>query len=209
MTKELTIDPELRDLLPITESTLNRFEQLVNQVMPERPIIAFDSSCLNDFIEIQLVSHDHRYLKLTHYSLENGLVEFDERGFQKVRLRERLAMLEVNWAAVDHIALQSIRNPTAPRKQKPRKRTGAGIYFIQSGSSGPIKIGYSTDITTRLEGFQMGCPIPLRVLAYIPEMSLKDERKLHRQFATSRCHGEWFNPSKELRKFIKEEATKW
>lgn len=70
------------------------------------------------------------------------------------------------------------------------------IYFI-GGNVGPIKIGFTTNIETRLRRLQMNSPRRLRVLA-ARNGSRRDELELHRRYGEQRLHGEWFKRSPEL-----------
>lgn len=91
--------------------------------------------------------------------------------------------------------------------RKPKKRTGLGpetkgfIYFVQSIRGGPVKVGFSKDPKTRLEEFQCGSPIRLRLLATIPAC-FKDEPRIHSEIRGSRSHGEWFHPTWWLLDFM-------
>lgn len=76
-----------------------------------------------------------------------------------------------------------------------------GVYFIQQGKSGPIKIGWSRNVRSRLAALQTATHERLHlllVLAGKPE----DERRLHAWFAHDRQGGEWFRPDGEVRAFI-------
>lgn len=68
------------------------------------------------------------------------------------------------------------------------------IYFIQGVNGGPIKIGYSTNIETRLRELQTGYPDVLRLLLAF-RGNMKHEKALHRQLNTYRLNGEWFSPA--------------
>jgi hypothetical protein len=72
------------------------------------------------------------------------------------------------------------------------------IYFIQDTRSLDIKIGYtSRPVMDRLAALQTGNAGKLEVIAVVPgEQS--DEAELHRRFAASRLHGEWFRPTPDL-----------
>ena len=78
------------------------------------------------------------------------------------------------------------------------------VYFIQSGSDGPIKIGTAVDPRERLRKLQMGSPVRLRLLAIAQGVGL--EKRLHRQFRDLRGLGEWFEPGKALLDWIGENA---
>src|ERR1700722_19951266 len=77
-------------------------------------------------------------------------------------------------------------------------------YFIQQGTDGPIKIGY-TDIGVRmrLTQLQTGNPEKLNLLLELPG-SLEDEELLHQRFENYRIRGEWFHPAHTLLQFIEK-----
>lgn len=72
------------------------------------------------------------------------------------------------------------------------------VYFLKPvGQLGPIKIGVSGDVTTRLDTYTRWSPVPLELLISIPgSMSL--ERALHDVFAYAHSHLEWFHPVEDL-----------
>ena len=77
------------------------------------------------------------------------------------------------------------------------------VYFIQGTDSGRVKIGATVNVPTRLGELQTGSPKKLKVLAVIEsETERSADRKYHPRFASSRIHGEWFNPSPDLMAFI-------
>jgi hypothetical protein len=87
-----------------------------------------------------------------------------------------------------------------------RHESGAShglVYFIQGESGGPIKIGFTryAAAESRLEDLQPGSPVRLVVRVAFPA-SVRAERELHRLFAASRLHGEWFAPVEELELLI-------
>jgi len=72
------------------------------------------------------------------------------------------------------------------------------VYFVQqAGGVGPIKIGHTSILGTRLESLQAGSPVPLVMLGWLPGDNM-EERALHRRFAKSRLHSEWFAPTPAL-----------
>lgn len=80
-------------------------------------------------------------------------------------------------------------------------RTDATIYFIQRGEGGPIKIGITASLTSRLRSLQTSSPTRLTVLATMPG-TVEDEAGLHERFAAVRLSGEWFEPAEVLLAFI-------
>lgn len=76
------------------------------------------------------------------------------------------------------------------------------IYFIQGKSGGPIKIGITKDISSRLKSLQTGHPDELVLLAELPG-SAEVEIAVHQMFSDCRLRGEWFTPTDKLLVFIK------
>lgn len=80
-------------------------------------------------------------------------------------------------------------------------KTKSYVYFIQGEKGGPIKIGYSTNVESRVKELQTGFPTKLVVLALIPGR-IWHETELHKRFQKHRLHGEWFKPVPELLEYI-------
>lgn len=81
--------------------------------------------------------------------------------------------------------------PDLPRGKYP------SIYLVQAGEGGPVKIGVSTDVPSRIRSLQTGIPQPLILLATFPGCRSK-ERRLHERLARYRIRGEWFSPAPEV-----------
>lgn len=79
------------------------------------------------------------------------------------------------------------------------------VYFIRSGSDGPIKIGFSSSLKDRFADLSRMNGQPITLLGWI-RGELEDERALHVRFSASRLHGEWFSPTSELLRLILSEA---
>ena len=75
------------------------------------------------------------------------------------------------------------------------------IYFIQLGSIGPIKIGFSKNVENRLPNLQSASPWELELL-YRSRGTEKNEKYLHQRFLKWNIRGEWFHPDKEILKYI-------
>lgn len=79
------------------------------------------------------------------------------------------------------------------------------IYFIQCGTNGPIKIGYTDNgAEERMAQLQTGCPYELSLL-WVYNGDEWSEGRIHSQLAAERVRGEWFHPSNNLFSFIEEE----
>jgi hypothetical protein len=78
------------------------------------------------------------------------------------------------------------------------------IYYILSGETGRIKIGFTKgDPGKRLRALQTGSPTQIGIIAVHPGTP-ELEKRLHRQFAADRVHGEWFDFSDELLAHVAE-----
>jgi hypothetical protein len=77
-----------------------------------------------------------------------------------------------------------------------------GIYIIQAGDGGPIKIGFTNvDPHGRFHTIQSHNVTKLVLLAVF-DGDRQREKELHHRFAKSHLHGEWFSPDDALLKFI-------
>lgn len=73
----------------------------------------------------------------------------------------------------------------------------SSVYFIQRGEGGPIKIGVSTDVATRLRSLQAKSSELLVLLGTLPG-GAELEQALHGRFRDQKVEGEWFRLSPEL-----------
>jgi hypothetical protein len=83
------------------------------------------------------------------------------------------------------------RVPKAPRD--PREL----CYFIQEGTGGRVKIGYSVDPQNRMKEFQTGNSNVL-ILVGLVEGGQPTEAKLHKKFRRYHHRGEWFWPHRSM-----------
>lgn len=63
------------------------------------------------------------------------------------------------------------------------------VYLIRAGCR--YKIGYSTNIETRIRTFNTANSVPCQIIAIAPGDS-RLEKQLHKDFSKYRIHGEWF-----------------
>lgn len=72
-----------------------------------------------------------------------------------------------------------------------------GVYGIQAGDNGPIKIGESADVLKRIRSLRTGHHEALRIVYFdwqADRVTRKAiERRLHQQFRGRRLRGEWFS----------------
>lgn len=81
-----------------------------------------------------------------------------------------------------------------PNGMRAAQVPNAGVYFVQATIGGLVKIGVSKDARKRLETFQCGSPVELRIVKLIENVARSHEAKLHAHFARFRVRGEWFDP---------------
>lgn len=127
----------------------------------------------------------------------DGPMRRDARG-RLIRPRgRRMTKQELSQLSADHVLYLC----TKSFRHKPIERADSVVYFIQAESGGPIKIGYTSDIRTRVSSLSASSPTPLRVLATVPGGAAV-ERSLHLRFRRLRQHGEWFTPDADLIAYI-------
>lgn len=65
------------------------------------------------------------------------------------------------------------------------------IYFIRAGEDGPVKIGHTKNVKSRLVLLQTAHHVKLRVIRSL-DAPASAEGWLHQHFAKTRLSGEWF-----------------
>jgi hypothetical protein len=76
-------------------------------------------------------------------------------------------------------------------------------YFLQAGTSGPIKIGSTRNLAVRIRTLMTMSPVPLRFLGV---MKGDHEEACHMHLGAFRIHGEWFTPEEPVLQFIRANA---
>lgn len=89
-----------------------------------------------------------------------------------------------------------------PSAYQPDSDAGEWVYFLRAGDF--VKIGYTTDLASRLKRLQTGSPHELRLLVLLPGTKY-DEATFHRRFGSLRAHGEWFKLDGALLDFLSEQ----
>jgi hypothetical protein len=85
----------------------------------------------------------------------------------------------------------------------PSIQTGPCVYVLQPTDGGPIKIGFTQNLTRRLLSIQAMGAQPLALLGTICG-DRETERKIHIQLTTSRWRGEWYQPTSSVLRFLIE-----
>jgi hypothetical protein len=73
------------------------------------------------------------------------------------------------------------------------------VYFL--AGAGLIKIGVTTNPTSRIRSIRNSSPVALELLG-LHEATLLFEMLMHQKFEHLRRHGEWFEDTPELRETI-------
>lgn len=68
---------------------------------------------------------------------------------------------------------------------------GPVVYFIQAGEGGPVKIGWSQKLSSRIATLQTGSPVKLSLLRTVVSEPWA-ENWYHQEFDEQRLIGEWF-----------------
>lgn len=85
------------------------------------------------------------------------------------------------------------RRALPPTTLLPSRRALGWVYVFQSGGEmGPVKIGWSTDPTTRFRDLSVAHPHGLELVALLPG-SKALEKALHERLAHRQLHREWFS----------------
>lgn len=96
----------------------------------------------------------------------------------------------------DAIRFSMLSNQVAASKEARPQNKAATVYFAQR-ADGLIKIGFASNVCERMKQISPVAGSAMNVLATTGGGS-KEEKRLHKLFAASHCHGEWFHPSLEV-----------
>lgn len=95
----------------------------------------------------------------------------------------------------DELEKMVIQPPTGDGKPWLRPAKKGWVYFLSAGSF--IKIGYATDVVTRIRGLETGSPVAITLL-HKERGNMEDEARYHKRFADLRERGEWFRNEGDL-----------
>ena len=126
--------------------------------------------------------------------IPHGPVMRAEIGDRWVGLLYRKDLKLIAWP---HVTEDYTRERHIERMHQYAELDGRGQCYFIGGEVGPIKIGYSIDVKSRLRALQASSPVTLSVLA-IRSGGETRERAYHDQFSEWRLHGEWFERCPEI-----------
>ncbi len=81
------------------------------------------------------------------------------------------------------------------------------VYFVRAGNDGPVKIGWSTSISSRIRALQTAHYLEIIPLREI-DCDIRGERIFHNYFYNKRIRGEWFEYDEIMLTITLEEAEK-
>jgi len=91
-------------------------------------------------------------------------------------------------------------DPDVPNPEPEQPKAGV-VYIIKAGER--VKIGFTTNLESRLGSYRTNCPFPPEVLCKSPGTP-RDEAAVHLRFHEHRLHGEWFHLTPEIQAYIDE-----
>lgn len=81
-----------------------------------------------------------------------------------------------------------------PIKKPSRKKLKGHVYFLKCTQTFLYKIGYSTNVKTRIRDIQRASPTVIELAWVLPsDDCIADERCCHKLFGSNRVKGEWFD----------------
>lgn len=105
---------------------------------------------------------------------------------------EYLKINEERQREIDNAVSESYKEP----EKKPPKP--GFVYFVKAKETGYIKIGYTTNLKTRLKAMQTASPFELELVDFLEvRNAIDEEMDAHGFFYNRRLRGEWFDISEE------------
>lgn len=149
----------------------------------------FDSGC------------PHMELADIRYSDVEATAALDDPAFQAFRAT---AWAHLTWLGLVN---EELREAAADATKRSKRASAQPVvYFVQQGTSGPIKIGCTRNFKTRLNSLQTSAAETLTVIGTVPG-GFELERELHAALDDYRLSGEWFKPTPAVLRTIKRQIA--
>lgn len=71
------------------------------------------------------------------------------------------------------------------------------VYFIHAPEVARVKIGFATNVASRVNKIRSDSPVPVLLIGQMPG-TLADEANMHRRFEAFRINREWFSASPQV-----------
>jgi hypothetical protein len=110
--------------------------------------------------------------------------------------------------------MANIQAPADQSRTTPQARFGSAnvrvdenccVYFL--AGAGLIKIGVTSNLTSRLRAIRNSSPVPLELIGSLDKQGTFREMQLHGRFASLRRHGEWFEDDGSIRAYLADQAA--
>jgi hypothetical protein len=139
-------------------------------------------------------------LRLTGIPTHHFRSEFGSEEFE-TELSQAMATKTPSKRSIKARLMRARREARARGLNPLANDCGRNLVYVIGATKGPVKIGRTNDISSRLIRLQVGHPEKLRVLAKF-DGGAELEAALHARFSGSRLRGEWYKRTTELREFL-------
>lgn len=82
-------------------------------------------------------------------------------------------------------------------EEKEKLNKKGTVYFVEGKEGEGVKIGFTTDLKSRIRSLQTSTPHKLSLLNKIEDAFVEDEYKAHKFFSSCKLSGEWFDISED------------
>lgn len=183
------VDPEFMAAIP---SLTAQQEQWLDEDRLEFRITNWNAQRLVEIHPSENFGYWH--FKIIH--VDAGFEEFTKRPVARshaMLISDVVKAIRGGIVEMKHFTAET-KGSFAPKNEPIKaKKTTLSVYVVQAVTGGPVKIGISNDVASRMKIFQMGCPFLLKVLMTFDGVKFEKESEFHRLFRSSRIHGEWFS----------------
>ena len=107
----------------------------------------------------------------------------------------RGAKTDATWATAE------VAEAYRSHLEKAERRKAGHVYFVFCESAQRVKIGIASDLERRTKAIATQSPVEVRLLGAITG-NQATETKIHRKFNHLKHHGEWFDMTPELARYI-------
>lgn len=184
----------------VIERKENNLISLVRELIVKKGEVCGVSQCENGFPTA--IATIKKTKTLDFFNIEILWIGNSERTGTKSVIKKPVASndvpIQLEALGFDHLSVRKWKIDLV-------EKSACNVYFIQAKNNGLIKIGFTSNLKSRLSDLSSMSPVPLELLAFT-DGDYNLERELHTTFSNYRSHGEWFHPSDELMNFI--ESTK-
>jgi hypothetical protein len=127
-----------------------------------------------------------------------SLPELFGTAWKSMRAPETVRALEIEGEGILRATVQD-----ALREARGRLPLPGCVYAIRNPANGAIKIGFATDLKTRVSSIGTSHSERLELLGWVPG-DRELERALHGAFNDCHIKGEWFRPHRDIVRWISE-----